>query len=72
MMTLYKLASCLVLAMTHLLALASGIELTVSKTGGNASSPLLYGLMFEVRGIIEVRTALVSCLMLFRILTTQV
>ena len=57
MMTFYKLASCLVLAMTHLLALTSGIELTVSKTGGNASSPLLYGLMFEVRGTLEVREA---------------
>lgn len=27
----------------------TGINLTVSSTGGNASSPLLYGIMFEVR-----------------------
>lgn len=27
----------------------SGITLTVSTDGGNASSPLLYGIMFEVR-----------------------
>lgn len=30
-------------------AQAQGINLTVSSTGGNASSPLLYGIMFEVR-----------------------
>jgi alpha-L-arabinofuranosidase len=28
--------------------LVTGATLTVSTTGGNASSPLLYGLMFEV------------------------
>lgn len=28
------------------------IELTVSKSGGNSSSPLLYGVMFEVRSLI--------------------
>lgn len=29
-------------------AAAANITLTVSSTGGNASSPLLYGMMFEV------------------------
>lgn len=32
----------------------SGITLTVSTDGGNASSPLLYGIMFEVRHIVTV------------------
>jgi hypothetical protein len=36
------LTSCVLLGLTH------GTTLTVSTTGGNASSPLLYGLMFEV------------------------
>ena len=31
-----------------LLTFTNGTTLTVSTTGGNASSPLLYGLMFEV------------------------
>ncbi|RAH78090.1 glycoside hydrolase [Aspergillus japonicus CBS 114.51] len=34
-------------AMTWLAGQALAIDLTVSKTGGNASSPLLYGIMFE-------------------------
>lgn len=29
------------------------IELTVSKSGGNSSSPLLYGVMFEVWTLIS-------------------
>lgn len=33
---------------------SSGITLTVSTDGGNASSPLLYGIMFEVRHIASV------------------
>ncbi|KAL7650490.1 hypothetical protein ACMYSQ_010272 [Aspergillus niger] len=35
------------LAVTWLASQALAIELTVSKTGGNSSSPLLYGVMFE-------------------------
>lgn len=30
-------------------SLASGLELTIGSSGGNKSSPLLYGLLFEVR-----------------------
>lgn len=30
-------------------SLVSSLGLTVSTTGGNASSPILYGFMFEVR-----------------------
>jgi len=36
------------LAVAWLAGQASAIDLTVSKTGGNSSSPLLYGIMFEV------------------------
>lgn len=32
-----------------LFKVAAAINLTVSATGGNSSSPLIYGLMFEVR-----------------------
>ncbi|KAJ5998864.1 glycoside hydrolase [Penicillium sp. IBT 35674x] len=35
------------LAVAWLAGQASAIDLTVSKTGGNSSSPLLYGIMFE-------------------------
>lgn len=40
----------LALAATWLPPVALAATLTVSKTGGNASSPLLYGIMFEVCG----------------------
>lgn len=36
------------LAVSWLASQALAIELTVSKTGGNSSSSLLYGIMFEV------------------------
>lgn len=36
------------LAVAWLAGQASAIDLTVSKKGGNSSSPLLYGVMFEV------------------------
>lgn len=48
MKTLPAVTSALAVATTYLAGLASAIDLTVSKTGGNASSPLLYGIMFEV------------------------
>lgn len=38
----------LALLLSTLFRVALGVTLTVSKTGGNASSPLLYGIMFEV------------------------
>nr|QEI10540.1 GH51 alpha-L-arabinofuranosidase [Evansstolkia leycettana] len=47
MKTLPALAGGLAVAVTYLSGLAFAIDLTVSKTGGNASSPLLYGIMFE-------------------------
>lgn len=43
---------CLVLAMTGLVVAQGGppsVNLTISKEGGNRSSTLLYGIMFEVR-----------------------
>lgn len=36
------------LAVAWLAGQALAIDLTVSKAGGNSSSPLLYGIMFEV------------------------
>lgn len=39
----------LVVSLAALAAKVEAITLTVSPTGGNASSPLLYGIMFEVR-----------------------
>lgn len=52
------------------------VTLTVSTTGGNASSPLLYGIMFEVR-FFRVPSMMAPDAGLFltvtsRILTTQV
>lgn len=38
----------LAVASALVLSLVDAATLTVSTTGGNASSPLLYGLMFEV------------------------
>lgn len=41
----------------------NGITLTVSTDGGNASSPLLYGIMFEVRhnaGVPSIETVMLS------------
>lgn len=38
------------LAVSRLLQGVDGISLSVSKDGGNASSPILYGFMFEVYG----------------------
>lgn len=48
MLSLTNLFRGLVLALPILSQSANGATLTVSTTGGNASSPLLYGLMFEV------------------------
>jgi hypothetical protein len=50
----YKMSSLKLLlhgiaALFVLLTFTDATNLTVSATGGNASSPLLYGLMFEVR-----------------------
>lgn len=39
------LATVLLVALVHHV---TAITLTVSRDGGNASSPLLYGMMFEV------------------------
>ena len=38
----------LLLRLLGAVGIASAVKLQVSTTGGNASSPLLYGLMFEV------------------------
>lgn len=50
---LQMLAVSLALSLVVLLATldmrAEAVTLTVSSTGGNASSPFLYGIMFEVR-----------------------
>lgn len=35
----------------------NGIKLTVSSDGGNASSPLLYGMIFEVGSYQDIRNA---------------
>ena len=48
MLSTVKIFRSLVLAVPLLFRLVGGATLTVSTTGGNASSPLLYGLMFEV------------------------
>jgi len=40
--------SAIMLKLVFLATYVQGLALTVSTTGGNASSPLLYGLMFEV------------------------
>jgi hypothetical protein len=47
MMTPGRLSSTLLAALMFI-GSSHGATLTVSTTGGNASSPLLYGLMFEV------------------------
>lgn len=47
-LTIMHLGSLSAWAVTWLAGQALAIDLTVSKTGGNASSPLLYGIMFEV------------------------
>lgn len=45
---LEKLTTGMILMVLLLSPVTRGATLTVSKTGGNASSSLLYGLMFEV------------------------
>lgn len=47
-MSLFRAFRGAAAALSVLLTLASATTLNVSLTGGNASSPLLYGLMFEV------------------------
>ena len=49
MALLRAVLSGLVLMATGLLGQAFAANLTVAKSGGNESSPLLYGIMFEVR-----------------------
>lgn len=38
-------------AVAPLVGCVAGINLTVSTSGGNATSPLMYGFMFEVSGL---------------------
>ena len=56
-------------ALFVLLTFTDATTLTVSTTGGNASCPLLYGLMFEVRFHLVYYLPLLIC---SRISTTQV
>jgi alpha-N-arabinofuranosidase len=49
MLSTRKIFRSLIFALPVFYRLVDGATLTVSTTGGNASSPLLYGLMFEVQ-----------------------
>jgi alpha-N-arabinofuranosidase len=47
--TCIALVTCLAGALTHHHASSGSVSLAVGKDGGNKSSSLLYGMMFEVR-----------------------
>jgi alpha-N-arabinofuranosidase len=51
--TCIALVTCLAGALTHHHASSGSVSLAVGKDGGNKSSPLLYGMMFEVRNLIS-------------------
>lgn len=48
-----SLVCCLFLMFSQLVSSVTGLELSVSTSGGNESSSILYGLMFEVYYIIS-------------------
>lgn len=67
------LVTCLAGALTHHHTISSGsVSLAVDKDGGNKSSPLLYGMMFEVRVFEDFLAAKLLITIYFRKWTIQV